>query len=70
MSKEAVQSAKKVDPKRLHMLVVLSIIAISHFLPPVGQMTTAGMQVFGIFIAGIYGWIFVDLLLPLSLIHI
>ena len=64
MSKEAVQSAKKVDPKRLHMLVVLSIIAISHFLPPVGQMTTAGMQVFGIFIAGIYGWIFVDLLLP------
>ena len=44
MSKEAVQSAKKVDPKRLHMLVVLSIIAISHFLPPVGQMTTAGIR--------------------------
>lgn len=55
---------KKFDAKRLHMLVVLALIIIFHFLPPFGEMTPEGMQIFGVFLAGLYGWIFVDLLLP------
>ncbi len=50
--------------KLKHMCVVLAVIIIFHFLPPVGELTKAGVQVIGIFLAGLYGWIFVDLLMP------
>lgn len=40
---------KKFDAKRLHMLIVLVIIVIFHFLPLFGEMTPAGMQISGIF---------------------
>lgn len=43
---------------------MLFIMIGFRFLPTVGQMTPAGMQVAGIFIGGIYGWVTIGLLLP------
>lgn len=55
---------EKKNLKQLHMMISVFIMVAFRFLPPFGQMTEPGMQVLGVFVGGLYGWIFVDLLWP------
>ena len=47
--------------KLLHTIAMIIIMIIFTLLPPFGNVTEYGMTVIGIFIATIYGWIFLDL---------
>lgn len=53
----------------IHLLVMITIIAIFFILPPVGSLTQIGMRVIGVFIAVVYGWSVANLIWP-SLIAI
>ena len=48
----------------LHLIVMMVIMIGFRFLPPLGEITPGGMQILGVFIGGIYGWITIGLLLP------
>ena len=44
--------------------IVVAIMFIFQFLPPVGQITELGMKVLGIYIALLYGWSAVNIVWP------
>lgn len=44
--------------------IVVAIMVIFQFLPPVGQITELGMKVLGIYIALLYGWSAVNIVWP------
>ena len=48
--------------KYFHVVVMLLLTFGIGILPPFGQITEVGMNVLGVFIGVIYGWIFVDLI--------
>jgi len=48
--------------KYLHVLIMLFLTFGIGLLPPFGQITEVGMDVLGVFIGILYGWIFVDLI--------
>ena len=48
--------------KYLHIFIMLVLTFGIGFLPPFGQITDIGMDVLGVFIGILYGWIFVDLI--------
>ncbi len=47
--------------KLIHFAVVLLFMFGFRFLPPFGGLETKGMEILGIFIGSVYGWIAVDL---------
>ena len=55
---------KKFNTKHIHTIVMLLFMFGFRYLPPVGQITEVGMQVAGVFIGGIYGWVTMGLLVP------
>lgn len=55
---------KKFNTKHIHTIIVLLFMFGFRYLPPVGQITEVGMQVAGVFIGGIYGWVTMGLLVP------
>lgn len=42
--------------KYIHILLIISIMFFFRYIPPIGQITSYGMAVLGIFIGCIYGW--------------
>lgn len=50
--------------KYINIAIMFVIAILIGSLPPAGQITEVGMKVLGVFVAILYGWIFVDLLLP------
>lgn len=50
--------------KYISIAIMFVIAILIGSLPPAGQITEVGMKVLGVFVAILYGWIFVDLLLP------
>lgn len=50
--------------KYIHLFIMLVIVFGFRFIPPFGQMTSPGMQVLGVFIGVIYGWMTIGILLP------
>lgn len=54
----------KKDLFGVHLLVMLVIMACFRFAPPPGTVTPYGMAVLGVFIGLIYGWTFINLLIP------
>lgn len=58
------ESAKKAYHKRLiHAVIMLLIIVIVSKIPPIGDISTFGMFILGVFLATIYGWMFLDLMI-------
>lgn len=48
----------------IHSAIVLLLTFGFGYLPTIGSITPVGMQVFGVFLGMLYGWIFVGLLWP------
>lgn len=48
----------------LHCVLYFAIMAIFFVLPPFGGITEMGMKVLGVFIAVLYGWIFIGFIWP------
>ena len=57
-------SEHKINKTMLNMTISFLIMLIFYFLPPVGEITVAGMQVLGSFLGALYGWMTVGLLWP------
>ena len=47
-----------------HVAMMLLLMFGISFLPPFGLITEVGMNVLGVFVGMLYGWIFIDLLWP------
>ena len=47
---------KKSKSKYIHFAVVLALMFLFRFIPPIGTITPYGMAIIGIFIGLIYGW--------------
>lgn len=53
------------DKKRyVHFIVMIFLTIGIGALSPVGDITESGMKVLGVFVAVLYGWIFIDLIWP------
>lgn len=48
----------------IHLLIMFALMFGVRFLPPFGLITPEGMQVLGVFVGAIYGWITIGLMLP------
>lgn len=48
----------------LHWLIVLVLMLGFRYIPPVGEITPYGMQILGIFLGLVWGWMFLDFLNP------
>lgn len=48
----------------IHVIIMFILMFGVGFLPSFGMITDVGMNVFGVFLGLLYGWIFVDLLWP------
>ena len=48
----------------IHFAIMFLITVAICNCPPVGQITEYGMKVLAVFIAVLYGWIFIDLIWP------
>ena len=48
----------------IHWLICLGCMLFFKYLPTVGSMTPYGMQIFGIFLGLLWGWMFIDFLNP------
>lgn len=48
----------------LHWLIVLILMFGFRYVPPVGEITPYGMQILGIFLGLVWGWMFLDFLNP------
>ena len=59
----AATSAKR-SSYPLHFIIMLALMFCFRFIPPPGSVTPYGMAVLGIFIGLIYGWTFINLLIP------
>lgn len=58
-------NAKKTDfIYYMHSMVTLTILFGFHLLPPIGPLTSLGMEILGIFLGLVYGWTFVSLIWP------
>ena len=40
----------------LNVCIMLALMVLVRFIPPVGSMTESGMAVLGVFLGTIYGW--------------
>lgn len=48
----------------VHMVIMLALMFGVRFLPEFGEITAVGMQILGVFLGVLYGWIFIGLLWP------
>lgn len=48
----------------MHSLICAILMIGVGFLPPIGGITPYGMDILGIFLGSIYGWVFVDFIWP------
>ena len=48
----------------IHFFMLVAIVVAFCFLPAPAPITAYGMRVLGVFVAMIYGWTFIDLLIP------
>ena len=48
----------------VHVVIMFFIMVGVGMLPTFGQVTPLGMKVLGVFLATLYGWLFLDLLWP------
>lgn len=48
----------------MHCIIMVTIAFVFRFLPCPGTVTPYGMAVLGVFVSLIYGWTFIDLLIP------
>lgn len=48
----------------IHSLISILLMVLFRFLPPVGGITPLGMELLGIFLGALWGWIFVDMIWP------
>lgn len=60
----ATETQQKKSKYPLHFAVMLIIMFCFRFIPPPGSVTPYGMAVLGIFLGLIYGWTFINLLIP------
>lgn len=56
--------AKKKGIFFLHWLIVLALMLGFRYIPTMGEITPYGMQILGIFLGLVWGWIFLDFLNP------
>lgn len=55
----------KLTPSYLiHSFICIALMVGVGFLPPIGGITPYGMDILGIFLGSIYGWVFVDFIWP------
>ena len=54
----------KINKYPIHLAIMLIIMFFFRFIPPPGSVTPYGMAILGIFIGLIYGWTFINLLIP------
>ncbi len=45
----------------IHVFIMLGLTFLVPLLPPFGQITEAGMDILGVFLGLLYGWIFIDI---------
>lgn len=45
----------------IHVVIMFALTFLVPYLPPFGQITDAGMDVLGVFLGLLYGWIFIDI---------
>ena len=57
-------SEQKKDLRYVHFVIMAMIPVVMGFLPAPAPITPYGMKVFGVFLSLIYGWTFIDLLIP------
>lgn len=48
----------------IHSLICVALMVGVGFLPPIGGITPYGMDILGVFLGSIYGWVFVDFVWP------
>ena len=48
----------------LNSAIVVLLMALFRFIPPIGSMTTLGMTILGIFLGALWGWITCDMIWP------
>ena len=48
----------------MHVFIMFFIMIVVGMLPTFGQVTSLGMKILGVFLATLYGWLFIDLLWP------
>lgn len=64
---ESTIDAKALKQRRknlINLAICLVIMIGFRFIPPVAEITPAGMQILGVFLGSIYGWVTVDLMFP------
>lgn len=54
----------KFNKTTIQWIIILFFMFGFGFLPPVGQITPAGMRALGIFIGAVYGWTVIGILKP------
>lgn len=48
----------------LHSIVSVGLMVVVRFIPPFGGLTTLGMEILGIFLGALWGWINIDMIWP------
>lgn len=48
----------------IHSVIVFLFMILFRFIPPAGGITSLGMELLGIFLGALWGWIFVDMIWP------
>ena len=61
---EKAVETKRDYKKYIHVVVMLLIIAIAHYIPPTGGLTQLGVETLGIFVAMVYGWSTLGFIMP------
>ena len=64
MSAQSAVSGKKDAMYLVHSLICLAIMFGFGQLPPMEPLTPLGMNLIGIFLGVLYGWIFIDIIWP------
>lgn len=65
MSRQEKPKEKKLNRNYLlHSVIAIAIMVFFRYIPPFGQMTSLGMELLGIFLGALWGWIKCDMIWP------
>lgn len=64
VNKEMKKMVSKAIKTYVHYIICFVIIFGFGHIPPLGPLTPFGMQIAGIFLGAVYGWSFVDMMIP------
>ena len=64
LQKENVKIFKGTPTYYISLVIMLALMFLFRFLPPIGTITSTGMAVVGIFLGLIWGWSTMGLLVP------